>query len=198
MVDWGITLVRLGVMWESVEVAPREYNLTYLDEVDKLVNRMGERGIYTIVDAHQDLYSRMTCGEGMPTFYATDLDHTCLDNIPGAIFSIFGQCKSMETYGHRKDEKGLPNLDDCVKTSFIKYYTSPEVSSSFEGLYQNKYGIQDRFIEYWDLLSRKFTSNKYVIGYDPINEPWPANFYKDFSLFYKQTKFDKEFLFPLL
>jgi len=23
MIDWGITLVRLGVMWESVEVAPR-------------------------------------------------------------------------------------------------------------------------------------------------------------------------------
>lgn len=22
MVDWGITLVRLGVMWESVEIAP--------------------------------------------------------------------------------------------------------------------------------------------------------------------------------
>jgi len=37
-----------------------------------------------------------------------------------------------------------------------------------------------------------------VIGYDPINEPWPANFYKEFSLFYDQTKFDTTYLFPLL
>jgi len=52
MIDWGITFVRLGVMWESVEVAPRQYNMTYLDEVDKLINKLGEKGIYTLVDAH--------------------------------------------------------------------------------------------------------------------------------------------------
>jgi endoglycosylceramidase len=102
---------------------------------------MGERGIFTIVDAHQDLFSRVTCGEGMPAFYATDLDHTCSGSVPSSLFSIFGQCKSMESYGHRKDENGLPVLDDCIKTNFIKYYTSPEVCSSFEGLYQNKNGI---------------------------------------------------------
>ncbi len=95
----------------------------------------------------------------MPAFYATDLDHTCSDNLPGYFFEMFGQCKSMEGYGHRKDENGWPNLDDCVKTNFIKYYTSPEVCSSFEGLYKNKNGIQDRFIDYWGIVSKKFSSN---------------------------------------
>lgn len=198
MVDWGITLVRLGVMWESVEVAPQQYNMTYLDEVDKLITRLGQKGIYTMVDAHQDLYSRNTCGEGIPAFYAVDVSHSCDVSIPGFVFKVFGQCQSMEEYGHKKDEKGWPDLEDCKKTIFTKYYTSPEVCSSFEGLYQNKYGIQDRFAEYWGVVSKALSPNPYVIGYDPLNEPWPGNFYNDFSLFYRQTKFDSEYLFPML
>jgi hypothetical protein len=34
------------------------------------VNRLGEAGIYTLVDSHQDAITRKTCGEGMPGFYA--------------------------------------------------------------------------------------------------------------------------------
>ena len=39
-------------MWESVERAPGQYNETYLDEVEKLINKLGSRGIYTLVDGH--------------------------------------------------------------------------------------------------------------------------------------------------
>ncbi len=52
LVRWGFNFVRLGVMWEAVERAPGQYNLTYLDEVESLINRLGEKGIYTLVDAH--------------------------------------------------------------------------------------------------------------------------------------------------
>ena len=50
--DWGFNFVRLGVMWEAVESAPGLYNDTYLDEVDDLIKKLGENGIYTLVDAH--------------------------------------------------------------------------------------------------------------------------------------------------
>ena len=52
MIEWGIHFVRLCVMWESVETSELTYNNTYLDEVDKLITRLGEKGIYTLVDAH--------------------------------------------------------------------------------------------------------------------------------------------------
>jgi hypothetical protein len=39
-------------MCESVESAPGVYNHTYLDEIDKLITKLGEKGIYTLVDAH--------------------------------------------------------------------------------------------------------------------------------------------------
>lgn len=73
LVKWGFNFVRLGVMWEAVERAPDTFNATYLDEVEALINRLGEKGIYTLVDAHQDVLARKICGEGMPNFYATDL-----------------------------------------------------------------------------------------------------------------------------
>ena len=50
--DWGCKIIRLGVMWESVETAPGVYDTNYLDEVDKLINRFGEYGMAVIVDNH--------------------------------------------------------------------------------------------------------------------------------------------------
>ena len=45
-------MVRLGVIWEAVEIAPKVYDYDYLDRVEQLINRMAEYGIYTIVDSH--------------------------------------------------------------------------------------------------------------------------------------------------
>lgn len=78
MKEWGIYLVRLGVQWESVERKEQWYNTTYLEEMNKLINKLGENGIYTMVDAHQDLFSRKTCGNGAPVFYVPEnIEHTC-------------------------------------------------------------------------------------------------------------------------
>jgi endoglycosylceramidase len=70
LVSWGFNFVRLGVMWEAVETSEGVYNETYLDEVDKLITKLGDKGIYTLVDSHQDVLARQVCGEGMPNFYA--------------------------------------------------------------------------------------------------------------------------------
>lgn len=47
-----MNFVRLGVMWEAVEKKPNFYDYDYLDRVEILINRLGEAGIYTLVDAH--------------------------------------------------------------------------------------------------------------------------------------------------
>jgi len=56
-------------MWEAVERSKGVYNDTYLDEVLKLVNKLGDNGIFTMIDAHQDVFARTICGEGVPSFY---------------------------------------------------------------------------------------------------------------------------------
>lgn len=76
-------------------------------------------------------------------------------------------------------------------------YTAPEVASAFEALYANTDGIQDKMMDFWKHVAKTFGNNPNVIGYDILNEPWPANLYKEPSLFYDTKKFDKEKLFPL-
>ena len=52
LVKWGFNFVRLGVMWEGVETADGVYNEKYLADVNALVNKLGEKGIYTLIDSH--------------------------------------------------------------------------------------------------------------------------------------------------
>lgn len=50
--DWGVKIIRLGVMWESVEKSPGIYDEIYLGKIDELISRMGSYGIHTIIDNH--------------------------------------------------------------------------------------------------------------------------------------------------
>ena len=50
--NWGMNFVRLGVMWEAVERTQGVYDFNYLAKVDSLITKMGEAGIFTLVDAH--------------------------------------------------------------------------------------------------------------------------------------------------
>lgn len=66
--------------------------------------------------------------------------------------------------------------------------------SAFSRLYKNIDGIQDKFLAFWDVVSKRFAKNPYVIGYDPINEPFPADFYEDPTIVTEHGKYDRETL----
>ena len=197
LIKWGFNFVRLGVMWEAVERAPDTYNETYLDEVEGLINRLGEKGIYTLVDAHQDILARKICGEGMPNFYATDLPQTCDGGVIPWLLQEAGVCKSISSYGFRLDEEGNPLIEDCQKYNFAGYYPSPESIELFSRIYYNKNGIQDKFVNYWKRVAERFAKNPYIVGYDPLNEPFPSNMFTNLSLLYSPGLFDKVGLEPL-
>jgi len=71
--------------------------------VDKLVTFMGESGVYSIIDAHQDLFARRLCGEGVPNFYAVDLDHNCDYNAVSQLAQTVGMCVPMKDYNFTYD-----------------------------------------------------------------------------------------------
>ena len=100
-------------MWEAVEVAPGQYNDTYLDQVEQLINKLGQKGIYTLVDAHQDVLARRICGEGMPDFYAkwNDMPHTCSWTILDQMFPFMKFCTEMSHYNLTMDKEGNPVID---------------------------------------------------------------------------------------
>jgi endoglycosylceramidase len=182
LVDWGFNLVRLGVMWEAVETVRGVYNQTYLAEVDKLITKLGDKGIYTLVDAHQDVLARQICGEGMPNFYARDvleqMENYCVspwtDYILGPAMRLAGFCRSMKDYGFKYDDAGLPLIESCQENSFFMYYTSPESFTLFRSLYNNDMGMQDKYVDYWAAVTDSLSQNPFVVGFDPFNEPMPS------------------------
>lgn len=53
-------------------------------------------------------------------------------------------------------------------------------------------------MNFWDAVSKRFAGNKYVIGYDPLNEPEPTTLYSDPELMLEPGRFDEHILSPLM
>lgn len=176
--EWGFNFVRLGVMWEAVETSMDVYNLTYLDSVTTLINNLGAQGIWTLVDNHQDVYARKICGEGVPDFYAQNLTDKC-DGLFGPILQDLGACIPFSSFNYSLDPNGDPLINNCTSRLFATYYATPEAADGFSRIYTNKYQYQDRFIQFWNVTSKHFAGNPYVVGYDLINEPLAANMFTE-------------------
>lgn len=194
---FGFNLVRLGVMWEAIEIASGVYNQELLEKYFQLVNLLGQNGIYTIIDAHQDVLSRKTCGEGIPVFYIENTPHEkeCTGSLLKYILYFLGICKPMKDYNYRNDENGLPNIEDCKTKMFALYHTAPEITSLYQKLYDNESGLLDKFINFWKVVTNKFKGNKFVLGYDLWNEPFPGNMYDNpFESLYPGNPDNKQLL----
>ncbi|MHA1804456.1 MAG: cellulase family glycosylhydrolase [Promethearchaeota archaeon] len=79
---WGFNCIRFLITWEAVEhfgsgIHDKEY-LDYLEEILKIAN---EYKFYIFIDPHQDVWSRMTGGDGAPgwLFEKVGLDFTKFD-----------------------------------------------------------------------------------------------------------------------
>ena len=141
---WGMNFMRLGVMWEGVERTAGVYDMAYLDKVEALINKMGEAGIYTLVDAHQDVFARYMCGEGIPDFYAKDVigpNPSCINPVADVLlkkyYESIGQCNDMNDLGYRVDENGDFLIEDCLKEMFANYYNTKQGVQGFGALFNN-------------------------------------------------------------
>ena len=117
---WGMNFVRLGVMWEAVERSEGTYDDAYLDKIEQLINKLGDAGIYTLVDAHQDVFARSMCGEGVPDFYAKQIladNKHCVnfyvDILLRNFYEMAGICTDIDSFGFRKDDNDDPLIEDC-------------------------------------------------------------------------------------
>lgn len=143
-----MNFVRLGVMWEAVERTEGTFDTAYLLAIDNLITKLGEAGIYTLVDMHQDVFARSICGEGFPDFYAQRAygkHPACINRLIDLklkdVYDMLGYCKNIKDYGYRYDENGWPLIEDCQTVFFADYYTSPQSLQAFKALYDNKDGL---------------------------------------------------------
>ncbi|XP_003382563.1 PREDICTED: endoglycoceramidase-like [Amphimedon queenslandica] len=168
--DNGFNVVRFYVAWPGVEPVKDQYNSTYLDVIEDFVNKLGKKGIYSILDCHQDLWSRKFCGEGAPD-YAALYENRSIKPLPFP--ELFPQLSPFKV----DPATGYPYPKDCQKHSFFTYYFSDAVGKSVQSLFDNEQDIQERFGLFWGKVAQKFSSNPYVLGYELLNEPWAGDIY---------------------
>jgi endoglycosylceramidase len=163
---WGHNVVRLGVMWPGVEPSRGHIDRGYLNKMKEIVQKLGEYGIYSIIDLHQDVGSRRFCGEGIPDHYVDDL----LQN-ETSMLSLAQPFPLPRFPKMNVDENGYPTLEDCLKNNFGDYYDSEKVGALFKELYTPGTPLNDGFLRYWDAVSETFKDLPEVLAYELLNEP---------------------------
>ncbi len=150
----GFNVVRLGWMWDGFEHYKNEYNMTYFNVMNDIVNNLGANGIYTILDMHQDGLSSKFC---------------LYDGIPEWVVN-----KSVSKFKFPWPLKG-----NCSSRNWEANLLTESVSKAYQDLYDNKNNMLDDMGRFWLNSAKLWKNNKYVLGYEIINEPFVGNFYKN-------------------
>ena len=69
---WGMNSIRLGVTWKALEPAPGAIDESYLAEIARISRLAARRGLYVLVDMHQDEWSERYRGNGAPEWATID------------------------------------------------------------------------------------------------------------------------------
>jgi len=141
----GMTIVRLGIYWESVEPQPGVYDDEYLAGLDKIIERAKKQDIMVFLDMHQDLFSSVF-EDGAPK-WATITDGC--EHIRTDLWS--------DSY----------LLSGAVQASFDNFWKNIPAEDGI--------GIMDHFIASWKHVALHYATEPYVVGYDFFNEPFPGS-----------------------
>lgn len=176
LLDMGINIVRLSLFWEAFEIEERVYDYSYLDSVEKIVNSLGEVGIYTILENHQDLFSSLFCGEGVPYFYASELPYSnnCSNSVFSSLTNLLGMCENIHDWNSRYNTSKNNNsyISYCSnKEKVLKNNNVIEINSMMESFFNNENNILHAFSNYWKEVAKRFSNHRYVIGYEILNDP---------------------------
>lgn len=140
--EWGFNCIRLGIIWDGAEPEPGRYNEAYLDSIATLVDRAAARGIYVMLDMHQDLYGRQF-SDGAPDWA------TLTDSLPHAKGAIWSDAYL---------------ISPAIQRAFDNFWANAPAADGI--------GIQDHYARLWQHIARKFAGNPAVVGYDIMNEPF--------------------------
>ena len=144
--DWGFNVIRLLFIWEAYEPQPGEYNETYLQNQLAVAEAAWERGLFVVVDIHQDGFSRHLaggCGSGFPLWA-----------LPPNV------------------QPDTPDNSDRCHGWHAQVLLDPDMHATFSAFYADTYGVRTRYLEMLSRISGVFRDVPGVVGYDLFNEPW--------------------------
>ena len=57
------------------------------------------------------------------------------------------------------------------------YLGMPALNRAFDHFWADDFGLQDAYARAWAHVAARFEGNRYVLGYELMNEPWPGDAY---------------------
>ncbi len=143
----GANLVRLTFSWEALEPERGTYRRDALDQYRTLLDAARARGLFVIVDFHQDVFASPFCGDGFPLWaIGPDIPH-----------------------GPPRYDCGFPDW------SFPVFDPTSDVSRAFDRLWNNTDGLQDDLEAMWRHVATEYAAHPAVAGFEIINEPGPGS-----------------------
>ena len=151
----GWNAVRLLLSWSRVEPAPGVYDEAYLDEVEAAVRALAQRGVYSIVDLHQDAWGATLAARPDEECPPTASPALGWDGAP-AWATLDGGAARCATAGIRE--------------------TSPAVFAAFTAFWVDApgpgdVGIRTRYARMLGHVAARFAHETAVAAYDVMNEP---------------------------
>ncbi|HTO00869.1 MAG TPA: cellulase family glycosylhydrolase [Microthrixaceae bacterium] len=158
--DWdamaanGFSVVRLIISWSLLEPERGKIDKSYIQEVAKTVQAANDRGIYVVLDAHQDAWSMYSATPEGTSCPAGSEPSVGWDGAPEWATITDGASTCMVTGSNRE--------------------SAPAVQRAFANFYANTDGIADQLTKVWAAVAEEFADVPGVAGYDLLNEPNPV------------------------
>src|SRR5437764_2844126 len=141
----GFDTMRVGWIWKGFEPRPGRYDYRYLRRFAATVRALEARGIWVLIDFHQDQLNERYDGEGFPDWALED------DGLA------------------RKPDLGFPGNYThmpALQRAFDHFWAN---DFSPGGI-----AVQDHLIGAWRRLAHLFAHDPRLLGYDLFNEPFPG------------------------
>lgn len=176
---WGFNCLRLLTTWEACEHAgPGRYDTAYLDYFAEICRKAGEHGLYVFIDFHQDVWSRMSGGDGAPgwTFEAVGLDFTAFHAAGAA--KVMQHCYDYSGRGGRQEEN-YPTMSwaqnyrrPANAIMWTLFFAGADFAPGLEidGRNAQDY-LQGHYMGAMREIARRVKDMPHVLGFDTLNEP---------------------------
>ncbi len=148
MRELGFNVLRLPINWSGVEPQRDQFDEAYLDEVQRVVELCRAEGIYTMIDFHQDAYSKEIGEDGAP-LWAIEPPPTPEQLHEGPL--------TVEDLENARTS--LP-----VILAFLSFFANDDDDPIDEEL-------QAEFRDMAKHVAARFADEPWVIGYELFNEP---------------------------